>query len=54
MLSSAMRLALAAILFSVLAAAPAADPVDDYVRPQLKARNLPDLSPAVVKHGQIA
>ena len=48
-----MRLALAAVLSSVLAATAAADPVDDYVRSQLKARNLPGLSLAVVKDGQI-
>ena len=48
-----MRLALAAVLSLVLAATAAADPVDDYVRTQLKARNLPGLSLAVVKDGQI-
>ena len=48
-----MRLALAAVLSSVLATTAAADPVDDYVRSQLKARNLPGLSLAVVKDGQI-
>jgi CubicO group peptidase (beta-lactamase class C family) len=49
-----MRLALAAALASVLLAAhTAADPVDDYVRSQLKARNLPGLSLAVIKDGQV-
>ena len=48
-----MRLALAAVLSTVLATTAAADPVDDYVRTQLKTRNLPGLSLAVVKDGQI-
>ena len=48
-----MRLALAAVLSTVLAATAGADPVDDYVRSQLKARNLPGLSLAVVKDGRI-
>ena len=31
----------------------AADPIDDYVRSQLKARHLPGVSPAVVKDGRL-
>ena len=36
-----------------IAASAAADPVDDYVRAQMKARNLPGVSIAIVKRGQI-
>jgi CubicO group peptidase (beta-lactamase class C family) len=48
-----MRVLLAAAVVLTLAAAPLADRVDDYVRTQLKARNLPGASVAVVQAGRI-
>jgi CubicO group peptidase (beta-lactamase class C family) len=50
-----MRAPAAAVLMIAarLATAAAADPVDDYVRAQMKARRIPGLSLAVIKNSQV-
>ena len=49
-----VRVALMAVACGALVAASAvADPVDDYVRAQMKSRGLPGVSVAIVKDGQI-
>jgi CubicO group peptidase (beta-lactamase class C family) len=45
--------AAAFLVASLLAPAAAADPVDDYVRAQMKSRRIPGVSLAVVKGGQV-
>jgi CubicO group peptidase (beta-lactamase class C family) len=49
-----MRLLAGSVLIAALTVAPAAgDQVDDYIRAQLRARNIPGVSVAVVKDGRI-
>src|SRR6187402_1565230 len=49
-----MRLAAGPLLVAALAAAPlASDSVDTYVLAQLRARNIPGVSVAVVKDGRV-
>jgi CubicO group peptidase (beta-lactamase class C family) len=45
--------ALAVVLAALAAQPAAADPVDDYVRAQMKARRIPGLSIAVVQNGRV-
>jgi D-alanyl-D-alanine carboxypeptidase len=48
-----VRISLAAAIFWALLVSAQRDPVDDYVRAQLKARNLPGVSVAIVKDGRL-
>jgi D-alanyl-D-alanine carboxypeptidase len=52
-LSCSVRISLAAALLAALLLPAQADPVDEYVRAQLKPRHLPGVSIAVVKDGRL-